>query len=163
MRHNDPNRTTQHTLSRKETQMMPMHRSTTRRFQITMMVMLTLIPLIVSGCSVIQLAIPPEGLNILPAEEFNAAISKEDVLLIDVHTPEQAHIKGTDHLIPHNDIDQHLAKFPSDPSTPIYLYCKTGHMVNVAARTLFSEGYTNVYNLEGGTRAWEKAGYPVEE
>ena len=118
---------------------------------------------IFSGCTVVQLFIPPEDLTVLPAQEFNAAISKGDVLVVDVHTPEQAHIKGTDHLVPHNKIGEHLEKFPSDKSTPIYLYCKTGHMVNVAARTLFSQGYTNVYNLEGGTEAWKEAGFSVEE
>ena len=116
-----------------------------------------------SGCSVIQLFLPPEGLNVLPAQEFDAAISKGDVLLVDVHTPKQAHIKGTDHLLPHKNIAEHLEKFPSDKATPIYLYCKTGHMVNVAARTLLSQGYTNVYNLEGGTEAWKESGFAVEK
>ncbi len=115
-----------------------------------------------SGCTFVQLFIPPEGLTVLPATAFKAAISG-DVVLIDVHTPEQVHIKGTDHLIPHKTLDEHLEKFPSDKSTPVYLYCKTGHMVNVAARTLLSQGYTNVYNLEGGTEAWKEAGFSVEK
>ncbi len=116
-----------------------------------------------SGCSFIQLFLPPDGLTVLPASEFSDAVTQKDVLLIDVHTPEQAHIQGTDHLIPHTEMASHLDKFPSDKSTPIYLYCKTGHMVNVAARTLLSEGYTNVYNLEGGAEAWKEAGYTVKE
>lgn len=128
-----------------------------------MMFLATVAISIVSGCTFVQLFIPPEGLTVLPAQEFNAAISKGDVLVVDVHTPEQAHIKGTDHLVPHNKVNEHLEKFPSDKSTPIYLYCKTGHMVNIAARTLFSQGYTNVYNLEGGTEAWKEAGFSVEE
>ncbi len=128
-----------------------------------MMFLATLAFPIFSGCTFVQLFIPPEDLTVLPAQEFNAAISKGDVLLVDVHTPEQAHIKGTDHLVPHNKVAEHLDTFPSDKSTPIYLYCKTGHMVNVAARTLFSQGYTNVYNLEGGTKAWKKAGFTVDE
>ena len=128
-----------------------------------MMLLVTLAIPLFSGCSLVQLFIPPDGLNVLPAQEFNAAISKGDALLVDVHTPEQPHIKGTDHLIPHNEVGQHLAKFPANTSTPIYLYCKTGHMVNIAARTLLSQGYTNVYNLEGGTDAWKDAGLPVEE
>ena len=126
-----------------------------------LMFLATLTTSIFSGCTFVQLFIPPDGLNVLPAKEFNAAISKGDVLLVDVHTPEQAHIKGTDHLIPHDKVAEHLDEFPSDKSTPVYLYCKTGHMVNVAARTLFSQGYTNVYNLEGGTKAWIEAGFSV--
>jgi rhodanese-related sulfurtransferase len=140
---------------------MTAHRKTHRTLH--MLFVTTLTACIFSGCSFVQLFIPPDGLNVLPAKDFNAAISKGDVLLIDVHTPEQAHIKGTDHLIPHKKLAEHLEKFPSDKSLPVYLYCKTGHMVNVAARTLFSQGYTNVYNLEGGTKAWGKAGFTVDE
>ena len=134
-----------------------------RKLAKTLVLLVTLAIPIFSGCSFVQLFVPPEGLNVLPAQDFNAAISKDDVLLVDVHTPEQAHIQGTDHLIPHKKLDEHLEKFPSDKATPIYLYCKTGHMVNVAARTLFSQGYTNVYNLEGGTEAWKEAGFSVEK
>jgi rhodanese-related sulfurtransferase len=36
-------------------------------------------------------------------------------------------------------------------------------MVNVSARTLFEHGYTNVYNLGGGTQAWLEAGFTGEE
>ena len=140
---------------------MTTHRRTRGRFQ--MMLLVTLAIPVLSGCTFVQLFIPPEGLNVLPAQDFNAAISKGDVLLVDVHTPEQTHIKGTDHLVPHKKVAEHLEKFPSDKSTPIYLYCKTGHMGNVAARTLFSQGYTNVYNLEGGTKAWKEAGLSLEE
>ena len=39
------------------------------------------------------------------------------------------------------------------------MYCKTGHMVYVAARTLYKHGYTIIYNLDGGTVVWEDAGY----
>ncbi len=127
------------------------------------MFLVTLAIPIFSGCTFVQLFIPPAGLNILPPQDFNTAISKNDVLLVDVHTPAQAHIKGTDHLVPHDKVNEHLEQFPSDKETPIYLYCKTGHMANVAARTLFSQGYTNVYNLDGGAEAWKKAGFPVEE
>ena len=35
-------------------------------------------------------------------------------------------------------------------------------MVNVAARSLLDEGYTQLYNLDGGTKAWEAAGYGYE-
>jgi hypothetical protein len=71
--------------------------------------------------------------------------------------------KGTDHFIPYDEVGQHLASFPARRSTPIYLYCKSGRMVNVSARTLFEHGYTNVYNLGGGTQAWLEAGFTGEE
>ena len=99
--------------------------------------LMVVVLLVTPGCTLVQLLIPPENLKVLPPKEFAAAITKEGVLLVDVHTPEQAHIKGTDHFIPYDEVGQHLASFPARRSTPIYLYCKSGHMVNVSARTLY--------------------------
>ncbi len=102
------------------------------------------------------LLISPAGLIQLTPEEFQKHIDEEDVFLVDVHTPEQTHLEGTDYLIPFNKIKENLEKFPEDKNTPIYLYCKTGHMANVAARTLLEEGYTTVYNMADGMVSWEK-------
>jgi rhodanese-related sulfurtransferase len=36
-------------------------------------------------------------------------------------------------------------------------------MSTIAAETLVSRGYTNVYNLKGGKVAWENAGVALEK
>jgi len=114
--------------------------------------------LIFSACSFQQ----PDYLQMLSPSELNTIMQTQDIFLVDVHTPEQAHIKGTDAVIPYNDIQTHLAKLPSDKSTPIYLYCEGGPMGNAAARTLHELGYTKLFNLDGGTHAWRKAGLALE-
>ncbi len=109
------------------------------------------------------LLLAPAELVQLTPQDFHDAIDGQDVVLIDVHIPEQTHLEGTDALVPYNEIDTHLDAFPEDRDAPVYLYCRSGHMVNVASRALFDEGYTALYNLDGGTIAWEEAGLPYED
>lgn len=98
----------------------------------------------------------------ITATELNRIIQNEDIFLVDVHTPEQQHIKGTDLFIPYNEIEQYKDKFPKDKNTAIYLYCEGGPMGNAAARSLYDLGYRNLSNLEGGTKAWRQAGLGFE-
>ena len=114
--------------------------------------------LVIAGCQFQQ----PGYLHMVSANELHDIMQKQDILLIDVHTPEQRHIKGTDLFIPYNEIEKYQAKLPGDKNTPIYLYCEGGPMGNAAARTLYNLGYTNLMNLEGGSNAWKKAGFAFE-
>lgn len=98
----------------------------------------------------------------ITAPELNRIMQNEDVFLVDVHTPEQQHIKGTDLFIPFNEIEKYQDKLPNDKNTAIYLYCEGGPMGNAAARSLHELGYLNLINLEGGTKAWRKAGLDFE-
>jgi len=105
---------------------------------------------LLSGCGFSR----PENLKMISATELKTIISQDDILLIDVHIPEQEHIKNTSLFAPFYKIDDYLEQLPSDKNAAIYLYCKSGPMANWAARTLFDLGYTNIYNLEGGKEAW---------
>ena len=98
----------------------------------------------------------------ITATELNQIMQNEDIFLVDVHTPEQQHIKGTDLFIPYNAIEQNKDKLPEDKNTAIYLYCEGGPMGNAAARSLNELGYRNLINLEGGANAWRKKGFEFE-
>jgi len=113
---------------------------------------------IVTGCEFQK----PDYLKMITATELNRIMQNEDILLVDVHTPEQQHIKGTDLFIPYNEIDKYKDKLPKDKNTAIYLYCAGGPMGNAAARSLHEIGYPNLFNLEGGAKAWQKAGLGFE-
>ena len=112
----------------------------------------------ITGCNFQQ----PDYLKMISATELNQIMQNEDIFLVDVHTPEQRHIKGTDLFIPYNEIAKYLDKLPKDKNTAIYLYCEGGPMGNAAARSLYELGYRNLTNLEGGTKAWKKAGLALE-
>jgi len=113
---------------------------------------------VVTGCMLQK----PDYLKIITATELNRIMQNEDIFLVDVHTPEQRHIKGTDLFIPYNEIEKYKNKLPKDKNTPIYLYCEGGPMGNAAARSLYELGYRNLTNLEGGTQAWRKNGFDFE-
>jgi len=86
----------------------------------------------------------------------------QDIFLVDVHVPEQQHIKGTDAFMPFYNIADYKKLLPADPQTAIYVYCEGGPMGNAAAKTLYELGYHHLFNLQGGTKAWRKLGYEFE-
>ena len=104
----------------------------------------------------------PGSYQMISPEDLNQKLQTQEIFLVDVHVPKQKHIKGTDLFVPYNRVEEHIAKFPQDRSTPIYLYCEGDPMGNAAARELSSQGYTEIYNLEGGTIAWREAGFSFE-
>lgn len=112
----------------------------------------------VTGCQFQK----PDYLKMLSPVELHQIMQDQDIFLVDVHTPQQRHIKGTKLFIPYNEIDKRLDQFPKDKNTAIYLYCEGGPMGNAAAKMLHKSGYQNLFNLEGGSRAWKKAGFGFE-
>lgn len=113
---------------------------------------------IVTGCMFQK----PDYVKVVSAADLNRIMQTQDIFLVDVHTPEQRHIKGTDLFMPYNDVESFKNKLPEDKNTAIYLYCEGGPMGNAAARSLYELGYHNLYNLEGGAKAWSKAGFEFE-
>jgi len=43
----------------------------------------------------------------------------------------------------------------------LYVICKSGNRSKKACEKFLSAGYENVISIEGGTQAWEAAGFPV--
>ena len=94
--------------------------------------------------------------------ELQAMLEGDDFPLVNVHVPFGGNIPGTDESIPYNEIEANLDQLPADRDATIVLYCRTGPMSESAAAALVRLGYTSVYNLVGGFRAWSLAGLPLE-
>jgi rhodanese-related sulfurtransferase len=50
-----------------------------------------------------------------------------------------------------------------DHDTELILYCGGGYRSALAADNLQRMGYTNVYSMAGGWKAWKEANAPIEE
>ena len=99
----------------------------------------------------------------LTAAELHTMLKNKDFVFINVHIPFAGNIPGTDLSIPYDQIEESLSQFPSDKNARIVLYCRSGRMSQIAAETLVSLGYTNVWDLQGGMADWEQAGFDLEE
>jgi len=92
------------------------------------------------------------------------ALPREDHSLIDVREDNEwaaGHAKDALHLskgIIERDIE---TAFP-DKSAKLVLYCGGGYRSALVAEALGKMGYTNAISLDGGWRAWNEAGLPVE-
>jgi rhodanese-related sulfurtransferase len=98
----------------------------------------------------------------IDAEGLQAMLSNKDFTFINVYIPFEGDIAKTDLSIPYDEIDKHLDQLPAVKSAKIVLYCRSGRMSAIAAKTLVDLGYTNVWNLKGGMVAWEQYGLPIE-
>jgi rhodanese-related sulfurtransferase len=96
-----------------------------------------------------------DGLSDLEAEQ--------KPVIIDVREESEwnaGHAEGAIHLS-RGIIEQKIEEAIADPNTPIVCYCGGGNRSALVADSLQKIGYTNVFSLEGGFRAWEKADLPV--
>jgi rhodanese-related sulfurtransferase len=93
--------------------------------------------------------------------QLNSMLETKDFPLINVHILYEGKILGTDLFVPYNQIEQNLSQFPQDKEAKIVLYCRSGSMSAIAARTLVKLGFSNIWNLDGGMVAWEKQGYEL--
>jgi rhodanese-related sulfurtransferase len=109
-----------------------------------------------------RIAVPGGSYTRLSPTELKSMMRREDVVLVNTHIPFEGNIPGTDLSIPYNEIGGKAQHRLPDKEARIAVYCRSGTMSAEAARTLVRLGYTDVWDLGGGMRAWEKASFPLE-
>jgi len=99
--------------------------------------------------------------QVITVTQLKSMLDNKDFLLVNVHIPYEGEISGTDLFVAYNEIEQSLSKLPADRGARIVVYCRSGNMSGIAAKTLTRLGYTNIRDVDGGMLSWEKEGYPL--
>ncbi len=91
-------------------------------------------------------------------EAFKEKLAEPGIVLIDVRTPEEiaeGKIEGAMELNYYDDnFGEELGKLDKDK---IYLiYCRSGNRSGKACKLMQEQGFSNLYNLEGGYLEWSK-------
>lgn len=121
--------------------------------------------LITFFCALLLLSCDAQTKTTVTPEEFDKAITKDSVQILDVRTPDEyasGHIKNT-LLANWNDKAEFSRRISFvDKNKPVYIYCLAGGRSAAAAKEMRSIGYENVVELAGGINAWKAANKPVE-
>ena len=107
---------------------------------------------------------PQEPFHRITVEEAKQMLDG-DAHIIDVRDPHEyagGHVPGAT-LIPVNSVFDRREELPTDGT--IIFVCAVGQRSALACEMAAAAGFQAdvLYNLEGGTEAWIKAGEPVEK
>lgn len=103
--------------------------------------------------------------TITPEELESLRKNGQAVELIDVRTPAEYR---ECHAMPARNVQldsldrQTITELRNDSrETPLYIICQSGSRAQKACEKFNAMGHSQTVNVEGGTKAWEKAGLPV--
>jgi rhodanese-related sulfurtransferase len=107
----------------------------------------------------------PAAFENVDVERFEKLMAGPNVVVLDVRTPkeyEAARIKGSVLIdFQAKDFDQKIKEL--DKSKTYLVHCASGVRSERACKKLAGLEVAKLYNLEGGIRAWQRAGKPVEK
>ncbi len=99
----------------------------------------------------------------ITAKALKKRLDNDEIFLIDVREPAEHKtecIEGAC-LIPLNELT--IEKLPSI-KRPIVIHCQSGNRsADACAKLLAAEPYLEVYSLDGGIIAWQKAGFNIKK
>ena len=106
---------------------------------------------------------PREPFTRITVDEAKEMAQRDDVAVIDVREPHEyqsGHVPNAT-LIPVNSVYARREELPRDKE--LIFVCAVGQRSALACEMAAAAGLTRLYNLDGGTDAWIKAGNPVEK
>lgn len=115
----------------------------------------------VAGEAPARVAVPGGGYTNVTSPLLRQMLDQKDFFFINVHVPYEGEIARTDRFIPYDQVEKQVRQLPARKDAKILLYCQSGRMSDIAARTLVRLGYTNIWHLKGGMVDWRQQGYPL--
>ena len=91
------------------------------------------------------------------------AAGSADMTILDVRERDAylaGHIPGA-RLLPRGQLELRVNQELPDPTRRILVCCELGQVSTLAASTLREMGFLHTVALDGGTKAWREAGYPM--
>jgi len=106
---------------------------------------------------------PQEPFTRISVDEAKEMLAGDSVAVIDVREPHEydaGHVPNAK-LIPVATVYARRDELPRDRD--VIFLCAVGQRSALACEMAAAVGLTRLYNLEGGTDAWIKAGEPVDK
>ncbi|GAB3218228.1 rhodanese-like domain-containing protein [Algoriphagus aestuariicola] len=106
-----------------------------------------------------------DSISVLSVTDFEKKLTKKNVVLVDVRTPEEVADGHLDGALNINFLSENFAgEIEALNKKNTYLiYCRTGKKSRSAADLLEKAGFKRVHMLDGGITAWKDAGKPIEK
>lgn len=97
------------------------------------------------------------------AKAFNDLTNNNNIIILDVRTPQEIANGFIDGASFANVMDPGFEDKINlmNKDATILVYCKSGGRSSKAAKILKANGFTDIYNLNGGMGAWESDGLPT--
>jgi rhodanese-related sulfurtransferase len=99
------------------------------------------------------------------AMEATQLINRRDALMLDLREAKEyegGRVPNAVHL-PQSQLASRAHELEKLTARPVIAYCDRGQRSRSAAAALTRLGFTEVYTLRGGLRAWSEAGLPLEK
>lgn len=108
---------------------------------------------------------PPSAIHHVDAHQAQKLVAEKKVIVLDVRTPGEfnkgriAGAKNIDFLAP--DFERRIEAL--DKSKSYLVHCATGGRSTHSLLLFKKHNFQSIYHLDGGFKAWEKAGLPVDQ
>lgn len=92
-------------------------------------------------------------------------INHKRAVVLDVREDNEyksGHVLNAKH-IPLGKLSQRLGELEKYREQPIVVVCRSGNRSCAASALLGKQGFSQIYNLNGGVTAWRKANLPLEK
>ena len=105
------------------------------------------------------------GMNEVGNVRLTHLMNREDATVLDIR--ESKDMTGTKIIgalhVPFSQLKERIGTLAADKTKPMVVYDARGQRAMMAGGSLKQAGFTQLYNLNGGFKAWTEAGLPVEK